>query len=133
MTAFRITQNSVAARTTGNLQLSLRRLAMTQDRLSSGKQMSRPSDDPVGTVSALRLRSGIRQTEQYVRNAEDGLGWLSAADNTLTSSLNQVRRVRDLTLQAANGANGEGERRAMAVEILAIRDSLIGLANTQHL
>lgn len=133
MTAFRITQRSVSQRTTGNLQLSLRRLAMTQDRLSSGKQMSRPSDNPVGTVSALRLRSGIRQTEQYVRNAEDGLGWLSAADNTLTSSLNQVRRVRDLTLQAANGSNGEGERRAMAVEILAIRDSLIGLANTQHL
>ena len=133
MTAFRITQRAVAQRTTGNLQLSLRRLAMTQDKLSSGKQMSRPSDNPVGTVSALRLRSGIRQTEQYVRNAEDGLGWLSSADNTLTSSLNQIRRVRDLTLQAANGSNGEGERRAMAVEILAIRDSLIGLANSQHL
>lgn len=133
MTAFRITQRSVSQRTTSNLQMSLRRLAVTQDRLSSGKQMSRPSDNPVGTVSALRLRSGIRQTEQYVRNAEDGLGWLSSADNTLTSSLNQIRRVRDLTLQAANGANGEGERRAMAVEILAIRDSLIGLANTQHL
>ena len=133
MTAFRITQRTIAQRTTGNLQLSLRRLSDTQERLSSGKVISRPSDDPVGTVSALRLRSNIRQTEQFVRNAEDGLGWLSAADNTLTSSLAQVRRVRDLTLQAANGANGENERRAMAVEILAIRDSLIGLANSQHL
>lgn len=133
MTAFRITQRTIAQRTTGNLQLSLRRMAETQERLSSGKVISKPSDDPVGAVSALRLRSNIRSTEQYVRNAEDGLGWLSAADNTLTSSLNQIRRVRDLTLQAANGANGENERRAMAVEILAIRDSLIGLANTQHL
>ena len=133
MTAFRITQRSVAQRTNANLQLSLRRLATTQEQLSSGRQISRPSDNPVGTVSALRLRSNIRASEQYVRNAEDGLGWLSAADNTLTSSLNQVRRVRDLTLQAANGTNGENERRAMAVEILAIRDSLIGLANTEHL
>ena len=133
MTAFRITQRTIAQRTTGNLQLSLRRMSETQERLSSGKIISKPSDDPVGAVSALRLRSNIRSTEQYVRNAEDGLGWLSAADNTLTSSLTQIRRVRDLTLQAANGANGEGERRAMAVEILAIRDSLIGLANAQHL
>ena len=133
MTAFRITQRSVAQRTTGNLQLALRRLATTQEQLSSGRQISRPSDNPVGTVSALRLRSGIRQTEQFVRNAEDGLGWLSAADNALTSSLDQMRRVRDLTLQAANGSNGAGERRAIAVEIMAIRDSLIGTANSQHL
>jgi flagellar hook-associated protein 3 FlgL len=133
VTAFRITQRAVAQRTTGNLQFALLRMAETQGQLSSGKLISRPSDSPVGTVSALRLRSEIRQYEQYVRNAEDGLGWLSAADRTLTSSLDQTRRVRDLTLQAANGTNGPNERRAMAVEILAIRDSLIGLANSQHL
>ncbi len=133
MTAFRITQRAVAQRTTGNLQLALRRMAATQGQLSSGKVISRPSDSPVGTVSALRLRSEIRQFEQYVRNSEDGVGWLNAADRTLVSSLDQTRRVRDLTLQAANGTNGEAERRALAVEILAIRDSLIGLANSQHL
>ena len=133
MTAFRITQRTVSARTTGNLQMALRRLATTQEQLSSNRQISRPSDNPVGTVSALRLRSGIRQTEQYVRNADDGLGWLNAADNALVSSLDQIRRVRDLSLAGANGSNGANERRAMAVEILAIRDSLIGTANTQHL
>ena len=133
MTAFRITQRTVSQRTTGNLQLALRRLATTQEQLSSGRVISRPSDNPVGTVSALRLRSSIRQTEQFVRNAEDGLGWLGAADNALVSSLDQMRRVRDLTLQGANGSNGPNERRALAVEILAIRESLIGTANSQHL
>ena len=103
MTAFRITQRAVAQRTTGNLQFALRRMAQTQGQLSSGKMISRPSDSPVGTVSALRLRSEIRQFEQYARNAEDGLGWLSAADRPLPSALAQTRRVRDLTLQAANG------------------------------
>ena len=132
MTAFRITQRTVAQRTTGNLQYALRRMATTQEQLSSGRQISRPSDDPVGTVAALRFRANIRQTEQYVRNAEDGLDWLGAADRTLTTSLDQIRRVRDLTVQGLNGSNGPNERRAMAVEILAIRDSLIGLANTQH-
>lgn len=133
MTAFRVTQRAVAQRTTGNLQLALRRMSNTQEQLSSGRLISRPSDSPAGTMSALRLRSEIRQFEQYARNADDGLGWLSSADTTLTSSLDQTRRVRELTLQAANGSNGEAERRAMAVEILAIRDSLVGMANTQHL
>ena len=133
MTAFRITQRTVAQRSTGNLQLALRRLSQTQEKLSSGRELSRPSDNPVGTVSALRFRADIRKTEQYVRNAEDGLGWLGAADQTLTTAMEQIRRVRDLTLQGANDSNGPSERRAMAVEILAIRDSLIGAANTQHL
>lgn len=132
MTAFRITQRTVAQRTTGNLQYALRRMATTQEQLSSGRQISRPSDNPVGTVAALRFRANIRQTEQYVRNAEDGLDWLGSADRTLTTSLDQIRRVRDLTVQGLNGSNGPNERRAMAVEILAIRDSLVGLANTQH-
>lgn len=133
MTAFRITQRTSAQRTTANLQLALRRMSTTQEHLSSGRQLHRPSDSPVGTVSALRLRSEIRQAEQYARNAEDGLNWLSVADRALTTSMDQMRRVRDLTLQGANAANGPEERRAMAVEILAIRDSLIGVANTQHL
>lgn len=133
MTAFRITQRTVAQRTTGNLQYALQRMARTQEQLSSGRVISKPSDNPVGTVSALRYRSEIRQTEQFVRNAEDGLSWLGVADQTLTSTLDQVRRVRDLTLQGASGSNGPNERAAMAVEIEAIRDSLVGLANTNHM
>jgi flagellar hook-associated protein 3 FlgL len=133
MTAFRITQRSVSQRTTANLQLALRRMSTTQDQLSSGRLIRRPSDSPVGTVSALRFRGDIRQTEQFVRNADDALGWLGSADRTLTSSLEQVRRVRDLTLQAANGSNSDASRRAIGVEILALRDSLIGLGNAKYL
>jgi flagellar hook-associated protein 3 FlgL len=131
MTAFRITQRSVAVRSTSNLQASLARLGRTQEQLSSGRLISKPSDSPVGTVSALRYRGDIRQTEQYVRNAEDALGWLGTADRMLTSSLDQVRRARDLTLQGMNGSNGPNERAAIASEIEALRDSLIGIANTQ--
>ena len=133
MTAFRITQRSISQRTTANLQSSLQRMAKTQAQLSSGKLISKPSDNPVGTVSAMRWRSEIRQTEQYVRNGEDALGWLGYADRMLTSSLDQVRRARDLTLQGANGSNGPNEREAIALEIEALRDSLIGIANTQHI
>jgi flagellar hook-associated protein 3 FlgL len=133
MTAFRITQRSISQRTTANLQYSLQRMSKTQEQLSSGKLISRPSDSPVGTVSALRWRSEIRQTEQYVRNGEDALGWLGYADRMLTSSLDQVRRARDLTLQGANGSNGPNEREAIALEVEALRDSLIGIANTQHI
>ena len=133
MTAFRITQQAVATRTTANLQFALSRLAKTQDQLSSGRLISRPSDNPVGTVSALRLRADIRQTEQHVRNADDGLGWLSSADQMLTSGLNQVRRARELAVMGLNGSYGQPEREALALEVEGLRDSLLGIANTQHM
>lgn len=133
MTAFRITQRSIAVRTNTNLQAALTRLGKTQEQLSSGRVISRPSDDPVGTVSAMRARADIRQTEQYVRNAEDGLSWLSSADRMLTSTLDQVRRARDLAVGGRNASYGPNERAALANEVEAIRDSLIGVANTQHM
>ena len=132
MTAFRITQRSMAQRTQANLQYSLQRMATSQERLSSGRLINRPSDDPVGTVSSLRFRADIRQVEQYVRNADDGMDYLGSADTALTSALAQIRRVRDLTLQGKNASAGPNERAAMAVEVENIAASLIGLANTRH-
>ena len=132
MTAFRITQRSIAQRTTGNLQMALSRMARTQEQMSSGRLISKPSDNPVGTVSALRFRADIRQTEQFMRNADDGLAWLGNADRMMTSTLDQVRRAQELTLQGMNGSAGPNERQAIAVEIEALRDSLIGIANSQH-
>jgi flagellar hook-associated protein 3 FlgL len=118
----------------GGLQGNLTRLGRLQEQLATGKQISRPSDSPSATVSALQLRSDIRATQQYSRNADNGLGWLSTADSALTSGLEQVRRVRDLTLQgmSAGTASSPAGREALAIEIDHIRESLIGLANTRY-
>jgi flagellar hook-associated protein 3 FlgL len=61
------------------------------------------------------------------------LGWLGTIDQTLTNALDYTRRARDLSVQAVNGATGPDSKRALAMEIYALRDSLIGLANTEHL
>lgn len=129
---FRVTENTVATRTLDNLQLSLQKMQDLQDKLSSGKQISKPSDDPAGAVEAMHYRSDQRRTEQYSRNAQDGIGWLGTADNTLTSSLDTIQRVRDLILQGANGTSDATSRAALAAEIDTAKQSLIGLANTTY-
>jgi flagellar hook-associated protein 3 FlgL len=134
VTTTRITQRSIGERTLAGLQGNLSRLGDIQQRLSSGKEISKPSDSPTGTVSAMQLRSEIRTNEQWSRNAADGIGWLGTIDQTLTSSLNSVRRVRDLTLTGLNsGATSLVARNAIAVEVEQLRESLIGLANTTYL
>ena len=131
----RVTQQSISTRVLTGLQHNQSRLADLQEKLSSGRQLNRPSDSPTGTVSALQLRGEIRAVQQYQRNADNGLGWLGTLDSTLTSMSDQVNRARDLTLQGMSSGSGASvqSREALASEIDHLRESLIGLANTTYL
>ncbi|MFC4062581.1 flagellar hook-associated protein FlgL [Planomonospora corallina] len=135
MTYMRVTERSISTRVLNNLQGNISRLEDIQVRLSGGKQLARPSDSPAGTTSALSLRSDIRTQEQYLRNADDGLGWLGTIDTALTSANSQVNRARELVLQGmSTGAGGSvSARTALATEIDNIRSSLINVANTTYL
>ncbi len=135
MTYMRVTESSISTRVLNNLQGNINRLGDIQEKLSGGKQLSRPSDSPTGTTSALSLRSEIRIQEQYTRNTDDGLGWLGTIDTALTSANSQVNRARELVLQGmSSGAGGSvSARTALASEIENIRDALIGIANTTYL
>ncbi|MBG0833368.1 flagellar hook-associated protein FlgL [Planomonospora sp. ID67723] len=135
MSYMRVTERSISTRVLNNLQGNISRLGDVQNRLSGGKQLSRPSDSPPGTTSALSLRSEIRAQEQFIRNVDDGMGWLGTIDTALTSANSQVNRARDLVLQGmSSGAGGSvGARSALATEVEHIRDSLISVANSTYL
>ncbi len=132
-TSFRITQKTVSRTVLDGLQANMARMQKLQEQLSSGKQVSRPSDSPVKTVEAMQFRSTISRNEQYVRNADDGLAMLGVADAALTDSLNMTRRVRELTLQGLNGTLAHESKLALAAEIRTLRDGLVGVANTRYL
>jgi len=133
--AFRVTQRSIASTVLTGVQGNLARLGDTQQRLSSGKTISRASDSPTGAVSAMQYRSDIALADQYSRNADDGLGWLATADTALTSVVTQTQRARELVLQGmSSGTGGSAEARdAIAAEIDGIRQSMISTANTSYL
>ena len=132
-TAFRITQRTVSNTMLAGLQANMGRMQKLQEQLSSGKEVSRPSDSPIKTIEAMQFRSGIRRTEQYVRNADDGLALLGTTDAALTDSLSMTRRARDLTLPGMNDSMSAQGREAIAAEIDTLREGLIGMANTRYL
>ena len=134
MAISRMTQSMMLDRSYLTLQTVQGRLAKTQEQLTTGRVLNRPSDSPTGTSSAMRIRASIADETQFQRNAQDGLGWLGQIDSALTSSLDQVRRARDLGVQGVNATNaGAGAREALAVEVDQLRESLIGVANTTYL
>jgi flagellar hook-associated protein 3 FlgL len=130
----RVTQRSITTTSLAGLQANLERLGKLQQQLSSGRQISVPSDSPTGTVTALQLRGEMATNAQYGRNAQDGEGWLGTIDTAIVSSLGNLNRVKDLTLQGiTTGASGPLAREALATEIEQIRDGLIQTANARYL
>src|SRR6201994_537743 len=130
----RITEQSMTTRALTDLQRSSARSDKIQQQISSGKQISRPSDSPTGTVTSLQLRGEVRATQQYSRNADDGMGWLGTIQDKLGDASQQIIRVRDLTVQALNASDTDpGAREALAEEIDNVRQSLIGDANSTYL
>src|SRR5512142_1781086 len=132
---FRVTQRSLSQTALSGLQGSLSRLSDLQQQMTNGKMINRPSDSPTGTIQAMQFRADIRAQEQYSRNAQDGLGWLGTIDSTLGSMTDQMQRARELTLQgmSAGAASSPQARQSLATEIDAIRQALIGNANTTYL
>lgn len=129
----RVTQQTVQRSTLANLQMNLGRMAELQGRMSGGKVITKPSDDPSGTGQAMQLRAERRAAEQHARNADDGVAWLSTVDSAVQTSLTSLRRARDLTVQgASDGSLSPIAREAIAVELEGVRDSLLAQANTRY-
>jgi flagellar hook-associated protein 3 FlgL len=130
----RITQRMMSEASLVSIQTSLSRLSKTQEQITTGKVLNRPSDSPTDTTTAMRLRASIAQQKQFARNAQDGQGWLNLADSTLQGVNTLVSRARDLALQGANASNDTpAAREALAAEVDQIRQSVLTSANTMYL
>jgi flagellar hook-associated protein 3 FlgL len=127
----RITHRAVTQTALLGLNNNLSDVAKLQQQLTSGKLISSPSDSPTGTNKALQIRQDQSGVQQFAKNISDGQSWLDATDTALGTAINQVQRVRALTVQAMNtGSTSTSSQKAIAVEVAALRDSLLGVANS---
>ena len=134
MGTVRMTQGMLSQQALGGMQAGLNRLAKVQEQLTTGRVINRPSDDPTGATSAMRIRTSLADQKQFVRNADNGLGWLNEIDAALSAVTDQVRRARDIALQGANtGAMGPAAREALAVEVDQILEGVVSTANATYL
>jgi flagellar hook-associated protein 3 FlgL len=126
----RITQRAVSLTSLQGLNSNLSALNKLQQQLTSGKTISKPSDDPTGTNTSMITHQGIAGVTQQARNISDGQTFLDASDSSLQDMLSQVQRVRDLTVQALNsGSQDSTSESAIATELTGLRQSLLGEAN----
>lgn len=129
----RVTVGSASAGALSGLQVSSARLAELQQQLSTASQITKPSDDPAGTVKALELRGDLKRNAQYARSSADATGWLTTADTAYGQITDLMQKVRTLTVQASNtGASTGASATAIANEISSIKAAIVKLANTSY-
>ncbi|ABU72120.1 MULTISPECIES: flagellin [Vibrio] len=102
----------------------------SMERLSSGYKINSAKDDAAGLQISNRLNAQSRGLDMAVKNANDGISIAQVAEGAMNESTNILQRMRDLSLQSANGSNSRSERVAIQEEVTALNDELNRIAET---
>jgi flagellar hook-associated protein 3 FlgL len=123
----RLSNQMLARNTLTQLQDVSNDLYRTQRKMSSGKQITKPSDDPFGTTRAVSGRRDLEEIQQLGRNVDDALSWQGVTEVALSRITDVVQRSRELLVQGGNDSNSPQQREALAKEV----DQLIETAKTE--
>ena len=128
----RVTNGMLITNMMRNYRRNLSRMENYQNQLASGKNIRRPSDDPSGASKALKLRSDLSMNEQYIKNTDNAISWLSITENALRDVGDSLQRARELTVQAANETLSPDNRAAIADEIEQIQQHIFNVGNSTY-
>jgi flagellar hook-associated protein 3 FlgL len=112
----------------GSIQGSL---AKTQEQLSTGKQINKPSDAPDKASLITRLQSEMTRQASYQGNLNAVNIRLQAQETALTNTSDVMYRFKELAVQAANDTLSNADRNTISMEMIQLRDQILSMANSQ--
>lgn len=124
MSAGRITQSMMSRQVLTDLTNVASQLSRTQGKLSSGKEITRPSDDPFGAGRAIALRGEVEGIAQYKRNVTDAQSLSEANEIALGQVNDAAQRTRELLVRGSTGTVSQTDRDAIAAEIDQLTESV---------
>ena len=125
-----VQHNMTAMNTNRQLGISTSALAKSTEKLSSGYRINRAADDAAGLAISEKMRSQIRGLNQASTNAQDGISLIQTAEGALQESHSILQRMRELTIQAANGTETDEDRGNIQDEISQLQDELDRISET---
>ena len=106
-------------------------LAKTQEQISSGNKILKPSDDPTNSARLMELHKQLKLNEQYGRNITIAYGRQGVEEVAVTEADDILQRARELTIQANNAALTSENRQTIALEVRQLRQQLMDAANAK--
>lgn len=125
-----INTNVASLNTQRQLMSSGNSLDRATERLSSGNRINSAKDDAAGLAISNRMTSQVRGLDQAIRNANDGISLIQTAEGALQESTNILQRMRELSVQSANGIYGETDRKTLQAEVKQLQSELTRISET---
>ncbi len=94
------------------------------ERLSSGLRINRAKDDAAGLGIAEKIQTQVKATTQSMKNANDAISMVQAAEGSLAEVSSMLQRMKELTIQGRNGSYNTSQRKTLTDEIFALRDEI---------
>ncbi|MEH6560944.1 MAG: flagellar hook-associated protein FlgL, partial [Marinobacter sp.] len=127
----RISSQQIFSSGISRLQELNSNLNSTQQQIASGKRVNKPSDDPVAAARILKLDQELSRVSTYERNVSLADNRLSQEENALTSAVDVIQRIRELTVQAGNGSLSPNDRQSISSEMKERLGQLANIGNTR--
>lgn len=131
--AMRITTKMMQNTSIRNLNVNKQRQEMLTNQMATGKKITRPSDDPVTAIRALKLNASLDKIEQYhERNAQDAQSWLDLTDKAIDTAADIIGGddgMRTLLVQAANSYNENQEINAIVADLVSLAEEYYSVGN----
>jgi len=115
-----INTNVMSLNAQRNLSASSSSLSTSMQRLSSGLRVNSAKDDAAGLAIAERMNAQVKGMNVAIRNANDGISLAQTAEGALAKVGDNLQRMRELAVQAANDTNGSSDRTALDEEYKAL-------------
>ena len=106
-------------------------LKKIEEKVSSGKNLNRPSDDPIAMVSLLNFQTALSRVEQYKQNINTGNLWLSSGETAISQVSDIANQAQQLASQMSAGGQTNAARAQAANQVDQLLDQAISLGNTQ--
>jgi flagellar hook-associated protein 3 FlgL len=120
----RVTEGMIYNSTSQSIQTTLAAMQSATEKVSSTKQLNRPSDNPADVRSAVQLRDTLAELDQFSRNIDMATGKLNTMDTTLSSASDLLQRANELALTGANGTLDYGNRQAISQEVSQLIEAM---------
>ncbi|NKF50210.1 flagellin FliC [Shewanella sp. WXL01] len=128
--AITVNTNVTSMKAQKNLNQSSSALATSMERLSSGMRINSAKDDAAGLAISNRLNSQVRGLEVGMRNANDAISIAQIAEGAMQEQTNMLQRMRDLSIQAENGANSADDLTSIQEEITQLVTEITAIGNS---
>ncbi len=125
-----VQHNMQAINANRQLGIATGAVGKSTEKLSSGFRINRAADDAAGLAISEKMRSQIRGLNQASTNAQDGISLIQTAEGALNETHSILQRMRQLSVQAANGTETDDDRANLQDEVAQLQDELDRIAET---